>query len=90
MKQLLLGLTLLASASVFAHGDNDTSSNKICGISDIPLANIHNASKEARVVETMKLFKSEGYTNTVCEYGEGVAVVAVYPNDAKWVLIFNN
>jgi hypothetical protein len=90
MKKLLLGLTLLISLSTFAHGDNETRGNKICGVSNIPLRNVFNAPSNIRVVELINHLKSEGTISTVCQYEEGVAVVMVDSSSAKGVWIFDD
>lgn len=88
-KKILAVITLFGSISSFAHIENDTSSNKICGIDKISLSKIGYAVSGTKIVEVMSDFRSEGADVVVCNYEEVVAVVATFKNNVSEVLIFN-
>jgi hypothetical protein len=86
MKKLLIGLTLLASMSSFAH-DNTGDSNTVCGIEGVSLSH---ATSGTNPVEVKQDYLSEEVQQLhTCDYGKSIAIAVVLKNGNREALIFN-
>ena len=79
----LTSVLFMAFSTALAHKvDNRTGTNIICGVENIPLSNIGRATKNTNPLTVKHGFLAEELTVTTCDYGDGIAVVAVRWGDA--------